>query len=177
MRPDAGRLFVDLVADYFATTRTGSGQVSTPRSAEELAGRFGQPLPQQGRPLAEIARALGIDVLADANRLMHPMSLGHQVAAPLPAAVWSESLIGALNQSAAIWEMSPTATVIETQLVRALAALIGWGPEAGGTFTSGGTEATFTALLAARARCRTRGRRAWARIRRWSCAASTRTTR
>ena len=80
------------------------------------------------------------------------MSLGHQVAAPLPAAVWSESLIGALNQSTAIWEMSPTATVIETQLVRAFTSLIGWGSEAGGTFTSGGTEATFTALLAARAR-------------------------
>jgi L-2,4-diaminobutyrate decarboxylase len=48
--------------------------------------------------------------------------------------------------------MSPTATVIETQLVRQLAALIGWGPASGGTFTSGGTEATFTALLAARAR-------------------------
>lgn len=35
--------------------------------------------------------------------------------------------------------------------MRALTALIGWGAEAGGTFTSGGTEATFTALLAARA--------------------------
>ena len=152
MGPHAGRLFVDLVADYFAATRTGSGQVSTPRSAEELAARFEGPLPQHGRPLAEIARDLAADVVADANQLMHPMSLGHQVAAPLPAAVWSESLIGALNQSTAIWEMSPTATVIETQLVRALTALIGWGAEAGGTLTSGGTEATFTALLAARAR-------------------------
>ena len=152
MHPGAGRLFVDLVAEYFAATRTGSGQVSTPRSAEELAARFENPLPERGRPLEAIARALASDVIADANQLMHPMSLGHQVAAPLPAAVWSESLIGALNQSAAIWEMSPTATVIETQLVRALTARIGWGAEAGGTFTSGGTEATFTALLAARAR-------------------------
>ncbi|HEV7705006.1 MAG TPA: pyridoxal-dependent decarboxylase, partial [Gemmatimonadaceae bacterium] len=152
MRPDAGRLFVDLVADYFAGTRTEADPVSTPRSAEELAARFEEPLPQHGRPLAEIARALATDIVADANRLMHPMSLGHQVAAPLPAAVWSESLIGALNQSTAIWEMSPTATLIETQLVRAFTSLIGWGAEAGGTFTSGGTEATFTALLAARAR-------------------------
>ena len=152
MGAHAGRLFVDLVSEYFAATRAGSGPVSTPRSAEELAARFSDALPQHGRPLAEIARTLATDVVADANRLMHPMSLGHQVAAPLPAAVWSESLIGALNQSTAIWEMSPTATAIETQLVRAFTSLIGWGPEAGGTFTSGGTEATFTALLAARAR-------------------------
>jgi len=66
--------------------------------------------------------------------------------------VWTEALVSALNQSTAIWEMSPTATVIETQLVRQFAALIGWGRASGGTFTSGGTEATFTALLAARAR-------------------------
>ncbi|MDB4912158.1 MAG: putative decarboxylase, partial [Gemmatimonadetes bacterium] len=152
MSSSAGELFVELVAEYFAATRRGTGQVSTPRSAEELAARFSDALPKHGKPLDEIVKRLALDVVADANQLMHPMSLGHQVAAPLPAAVWSESLIGALNQSAAIWEMSPTATVVETQLVRALTALVGWGEEAGGTFTSGGTEATFTALLAARAR-------------------------
>jgi L-2,4-diaminobutyrate decarboxylase len=152
MSSAAGELFVDLVAEYFAATRSGTGQVSTPRSADELASRFADALPAHGKPLDEIVKRLALDVVADANQLMHPMSLGHQVAAPLPAAVWSESLIGALNQSAAIWEMSPTATVIETQLVGALTTLVGWGEEAGGTFTSGGTEATFTALLAARAR-------------------------
>lgn len=152
MEADAGQLFVDLVAGYFAATRGGSGHVSTPRTVEELWARFAEPLPAKGRSLSEIVARLQTDVIADANQLMRPMSLGHQVAAPLPAAVWTEALIGALNQSTAIWEMSPTATVIETQLVRQLAALIGWGTGSGGTFTSGGTEATFTALLAARAR-------------------------
>ena len=151
MSSASGALFLELVAEYFAATRRAAGQVSTPRSAAALAARFADALPLEGKPLPEIVERLAIDVIADANQLMHPMSLGHQVAAPLPAAVWTESLIGALNQSTAIWEMSPTATVIETQLVRALAGLIGWGERAGGTFTSGGTEATFTALLAARA--------------------------
>src|SRR6185437_3559085 len=64
----------------------------------------------------------------------------------------TEMVVAALNQSTAIWEMSPTGTVIETQLVRSFTSLLGWGPNAGGTLTSGGTEATFTALLAARAR-------------------------
>jgi glutamate/tyrosine decarboxylase-like PLP-dependent enzyme len=151
MSAASGALFLDLVARYFAATRDGTGPVSTPRSATELAARFSDVLPVEGRPLAEIVERLAADVIADANQLMHPMSLGHQVAAPVPAAVWAEPVIGALNQSIAIWEMSPTATVIEMQLVRALARLVGWGDEAGGTFTSGGTEATFTALLAARA--------------------------
>jgi L-2,4-diaminobutyrate decarboxylase len=51
----------------------------------------------------------------------------------------------------AVWEMSPTATVLERQVVRWMTDAAGFGPAAGGTLTSGGTEATFTALLAARA--------------------------
>jgi L-2,4-diaminobutyrate decarboxylase len=49
-----------------------------------------------------------------------------------------------------VWEMSPVGTILETQVVRWMCALAGYGPKAGGTFTSGGTEATFAGLLAAR---------------------------
>ena len=41
---------------------------------------------------------------------------------------------------------------MEHRVVRWMCDLAGFGPTAGGTLTSGGTEATFTALLAARAR-------------------------
>jgi L-2,4-diaminobutyrate decarboxylase len=76
--------------------------------------------------------------------------MGHQVSAPLPVAVWTEALTGALNQSGAVWEMSPVGTVIENQVVRWMCELAGFDDRAGGTFTSGGTEATFAGLLAAR---------------------------
>jgi L-2,4-diaminobutyrate decarboxylase len=46
--------------------------------------------------------------------------------------------------------MSPTGTVVERRVVRWLCELAGLGPASGGTLTTGGTEATFTALLAAR---------------------------
>ena len=104
-----------------------------------------------GRPIAEIVARLRDEVLPDCNHLYHPRYIGHQVSAPLPAAIWMESLTAALNQSLAVWEMSPVATVIEHQVIRWLTTLAGYGPDAGGTLTTGGTEATFTALLAARA--------------------------
>jgi len=90
-------------------------------------------------------------VIPDSNHLFHPRSMGHQVSAPLPAAVWTEALTAALNQSAAVWEMSPVGTILEARVVRWMCDLAGFGPAAGGVFTSGGTEATFAALLAARA--------------------------
>ena len=149
---DAAAPFVDLAATYFATAAAGEGPVSSACTPAELAARFAEPLPRAGRPLADVAERLARDVVADATRLCHPMYLGHQVSAPLPAAVWTEALVAALNQSVAVSEMSPTGTAVETQVVRWMADLAGLGPRAGGTFTSGGTEATFTALLAARSR-------------------------
>ena len=149
-RVEAAESFARMVARYFADTRDSSGRVSTPLSPADLARRFAEPMPSQGRPLAEVLSRLEHDVLPDCNRLTHPRSMGHQVSAPLPVAVWTEALTGAVNQSGAVWEMSPVGTVIETQVVRWMCDLAGFDAAAGGTFTSGGTEATFAGLLAAR---------------------------
>src|SRR6266480_7716811 len=147
---EVGEQFAAVTARYFASTRGGSGRVSTPRSAEDLATRFNEVFPRESRPVAEIIERLEREVLADANKYYHPMYMGHQTSAPLAVGVWMESVIGALNQSLAVWEMSPTATMIEHQIVRWLSKLAGYGAGAGGTLTSGGTEANFTAMLAAR---------------------------
>ncbi|HEX7486084.1 MAG TPA: pyridoxal-dependent decarboxylase [Vicinamibacterales bacterium] len=124
--------------------------MSTPLTAADLARRFDEPLPIGPQSIDTVLARLERDVLPDCNRLTHPRSMGHQVSAPLPVAVWTETITAAVNQSGAVWEMSPVGTVIETQVVRWMCELAGFGPEAGGTFTSGGTEATFAGLLAAR---------------------------
>jgi L-2,4-diaminobutyrate decarboxylase len=149
-RLDVAEAFAKLVARYLAETRDPSGRVSTPLLPADLARRFDEPLPAAGRPLERVLARLEHDVLPDCNRLTHPRSMGHQVSAPLPVAVWTEALTGAVNQSGAVWEMSPVGTVIETQVIRWMCELAGFDARAGGTFTSGGTEATFAGLLAAR---------------------------
>ena len=147
---ETGQQFAAVTARFFASTRDGVGQVSTPLSSEDLALRFEEDFPRDGRPIAEIIERVEKEVIADANKYYHPMYMGHQTSAPLPIGIWMESIIGALNQSLAVWEMSPTASMIEHQIVAWLAKLAGYGAGAGGTMTSGGTEANFTALLAAR---------------------------
>jgi len=147
---EVAEAFARVVSRYLASTRDGSGPVSTPLTAEDLARRFDEPLPRDPQSVGDVLARLERDVLPDCNRLTHPRSMGHQVSAPLPVAVWTEALTAAVNQSGAVWEMSPVGTVIETQVVRWMCALAGFGADAGGTFTSGGTEATFAGLLAAR---------------------------
>ena len=147
----AATLFTRLAAEYLAGTRDGSGPVSTALASSEIAERFDEPVPLDGMALEAVAARLRDEVIPDCNRLYHPRYAGHQVSPPLPAAIWTEPLIAALNQSLAVAEMSPVATVIEHRVIGWMCELAGFGKQAGGTLTSGGTEATFTALLAARA--------------------------
>lgn len=143
--------FVRIAADYFRAMRSDDARVSTALSADEIARVFDEPLPAAGRPLEEVLERLRREVVPESNHLFHPRAMGHQVSAPLPAAVWTEPIAAALNQSVAVWEMSPVGTILESRVVRWMCDLAGLGPASGGTFTSGGTEATFSALLAARA--------------------------
>src|SRR3990170_4993839 len=147
---ETGVKFAAVTARYLQETRRGEGQVSTPHSPEELARRFDEKMPRTGRSIEEVIARIERDVIADANKYCHPMYMGHQTSAPIAPGIWMESVISALNQSLAVQEMSPTATAIEHQLVRWFSDLVGYGAESGGTMTSGGTEANFTALLAAR---------------------------
>jgi glutamate/tyrosine decarboxylase-like PLP-dependent enzyme len=148
---DVATKFVEVAAAYFADTRRRDDRVSTPLMPVELARRFDEPLPRDAHSVDEVIERLRTQVIPDANHLWHPRYVGHQIAGPLPAAVWTEPVTAALNQSVAVFEMSPVGTVLEHQVISWLCALAGFPPESGGTLTSGGTEATFTGLLAARA--------------------------
>ncbi len=86
-----------------------------------------------------------------ANHLHHPSYMGHQVCPPFPTAVIADFVISTLNQSTAVWEMSPAGTIIEKEVIRWLADRAGYPAEAEGTAVSGGSAANLTALLAARA--------------------------
>jgi L-2,4-diaminobutyrate decarboxylase len=149
--PDAASRFHAVATGYFERSRDPAEPRPVPRPAPELERLFDEPIPRSGKPLAEVVSRLAEEVVPNANWLTHPRYLGHQVSAPLPAAVWTEAIIGSLNNSLAVEEMSPAGTAIEHRVIRWLTELAGYQSGAGGVFTSGGTEATFTALLAARA--------------------------
>ena len=147
---DAALQLTRVATEYFAASGAAARPVTTRRSAEALVAGVVRPT-ARGRPVSEVADALR-SLVADSIWLNHPRYMGHQVSAPLPVAVWAEPLIAALNQSLAIHEMSPAANAVEHVLIHWLREQLGFGDTAGGTFTSGGTEANLTALLAARAR-------------------------
>jgi L-2,4-diaminobutyrate decarboxylase len=153
-RPESARLFAELAARFLRESAAGDRPVTTSLDAETLYRMLPREMPAAGAPLADVLEEVHRVILDHSIRLSHPMALGHQVSAPLPASVWSDILVSVINNSIAVREMSPAGTAVETRLIRWMCDLAGLPAGSGGTFTYGGTEATFTALLAARAACR-----------------------
>jgi L-2,4-diaminobutyrate decarboxylase len=143
-----GHALIERMAEYLDAVE--ERPVSTPLSPSEIARRFNEPLPRQGQPAEQIWEDAWTLVAGDAIHLAHPMYMGHQVAPPLPHAVLADAMASLLNQSVAVWEMSPTGTLVEAQVIRWLLELLRFPPTGDGTLCSGGSVANLTGLLAAR---------------------------
>ena len=91
------------------------------------------------------------EILSRSLQVQHPRYMGHQVCPPAPLAALSSLVDGLLNNGMAVYEMGMSATAIEQQVIAVVSGRMGFGPNAGGVLTSGGTLANLTALLAARA--------------------------
>jgi L-2,4-diaminobutyrate decarboxylase len=147
----AGHRMVDQLADFLLAARKGEMLALPELDPPALARHYQQLLPVE--PAADTSRALFHrlqELMERGIHLQHPGYIGHQVGAPIPAASLAELVAGVLNQSMAVYEMSPAATHIEHQTVRWLCDLVGWDNRADGVFTSGGSLGNLTALLAAR---------------------------
>lgn len=90
------------------------------------------------------------DIIDHTVNLHSPKYMGHQVAVTHPVTVLSNALIAGLNQGMAVYEMGMAGNAIEKVLIRHLAQKFGFGKDAAGVFTSGGSLANLTALLTAR---------------------------
>ena len=135
---DPGRFAAELRAIDFAH----------PRSLEDLCG-------------------WAIDQVAHGTvHMTHPRYLGLFNPAPSFPAQCADRIVAALNPQLATATTSPAAIAIETHVIRAMAARAGLPSNAGGHFTSGGSEANGTALTCALTRAEPgfaeRGSRAFA---------------
>jgi glutamate/tyrosine decarboxylase-like PLP-dependent enzyme len=104
------------------------------------------------RPLEPTA---AVDFAVDVMRRYHmhnahPRYFGLFVPAPTTMGIAADALAAAFNPALGAWSLSPIAVEIESHLVRAFGDQFGYEPSScDGVFTTGGSEATHTALLTA----------------------------
>jgi L-2,4-diaminobutyrate decarboxylase len=82
--------------------------------------------------------------------LTHPSAVARMQCAPTAAAAAAELIAGVLNQSLHAWESGPFALELERQLIAEMASWVGYGAQASGTLTPGGSISNLMGLLLAR---------------------------
>ncbi|SNQ50274.1 PLP-dependent enzyme, glutamate decarboxylase [Frankia canadensis] len=101
-------------------------------------------------PAVALARLTGALAAGSADPA-DPRCAAHLHCPPLAVAVAADLAVSALNPSLDSWDQAPAATTIETEVIAALARLVGFDPAlAAGTITTGGTESNLMGLLLAR---------------------------
>src|SRR6266436_3677193 len=143
-----GRAVTSLISEHAA--RLESAPVTSAATPADLKRLFDEPIPVAGIPAEEILEQFARDVAPHAMQIPSPHYFGQFNPTPLAIGVWADALCSALNQNAGAWRNGPTSALIETQVLRWLCELIGYGPEAFGTLASGGSEANLIALKCAR---------------------------
>lgn len=98
----------------------------------------------------EALRELDTLYLRDAVYFHHPRYVAHLNCPIAVPALLGELIASALNTSVDTWDQSAGATLVEQRLIAWTARRIGFGNQADGVFTSGGTQSNLMALLLAR---------------------------
>ncbi len=145
-----GRRAAEIAADYARSLE--DARLCSTASPADLEKLFDEPLPAEGSDALEVLETFRRDIVPHAMNVPSPRYFGLFNPTPLPVAVWADALASAINQNGAIWRNSPSASAVEARVLRWLSELLGYGPEAGGTLTSGGSEANLLALKCARDR-------------------------
>jgi glutamate/tyrosine decarboxylase-like PLP-dependent enzyme len=122
------------------------------RFRKELSGfDFGAP-----RPLSELLPWTIGQIERGVVHMTHPRYFGLFNPAPTFPALCGDRITGALNPQLATWATAPAAVEIESHVIRAVARRAGLPADSAGHFTSGGSEANYTALICALTRANPR---------------------
>ena len=107
-------------------------------------------LPDEGLGFDKTLKTVKEEIMPHLLRTWSTMYMPHLHAPALTETIASELIIGTFNDSMDSWDQGPAATEIEEDMIHGLVKLFGFGPEADGTFTSGGTQSNMAAIIAAR---------------------------
>ena len=132
-----------------AQTRVVRGPVVPAFDAAEFRNQLAGFDFEQPRPLAQTL-AWTIDQMEHGIvHITHPRYFGLFNPTPTFPAQCADRIAATFNPQLATATTSPAAVEIEAHVVRAVAARAGFPPEARGHFTTGGTEANYTAVILA----------------------------
>jgi aromatic-L-amino-acid decarboxylase len=152
LSPEALRGLIDAAARRILAHL---GSLGTQPSADTeggaaLARSLAEPLPEAGRPAEELLDLLFDRVIPKSFNTAGPGYLAYIPGGGLPHCAVADLIADAVNRYVGVFAAAPGLAQIEANVVRWFADLAGYPAGARGTLTSGGSLATFSALVTAR---------------------------
>lgn len=118
--------------------------------SQKLARRMDEPCPEFGQPFSRLLSQV-VDHITPIS--LNCASGGYLAFVPgggLPHAAVADLMSGVINRFTGIWMPAPGWVQMEISVLRWMCGWVGYGPDAGGVLTSGGSLANLGALVAAR---------------------------
>lgn len=134
--------------NHFATLP--SQPVGRLGSRAEMDSLLARPAPEQGRDFTEVLAEFGDSIAAYSFRVNHPRFLAFVPGAPSFISVLGDMLCAGTNFFAGVWLEAAGPSEVEVVVLDWLRDLLGMPAGTRGVLTGGGSEATLTALHAAR---------------------------
>ena len=130
---------------------SGPDPISGAKPASFFDKELGDSINKDGLGWEKAFKLFSNIIVPSARPFDHPTSLSFVAAAPTPAALSFDAVLGAAEIFAGNWDGGSGAIHAENQALAWLASLAGWPlKNAGGVFVSGGTLGNLSALHAAR---------------------------
>ncbi len=136
-----------IVAHVTSLPEQAAGDTS---GAAELARSFVETPPEEAASLGDVLGPLFERAIPKSFNCAGPGYLAYIPGGGLFASGVAGLIASAVNRYVGVWAAAPALVQIEDNVVRWLCELVGYGPEAGGILTSGGSLANFSAIVAAR---------------------------
>jgi aromatic-L-amino-acid decarboxylase len=137
---------VALVLDYFA--HVSELPVFPETTSDKIREQLQTTLPHEGEALEELMKDCRAVINASRHN-GHPRFFGYVASPSTPIGAFADLIASALNSNVTSWRSSPAATEVERTVLRWLGSMIGYGEDARGLLTSGGSMANLNALFIA----------------------------
>src|SRR5215475_8307712 len=139
---------LQFMTDYLGDLR--NYRVYGRMSSREIRDRFDSTLPNKGIDFESLLKVFRETIVPFSRQNAHPRMFGYVQSPGTAVAAFADLLASTLNANLTIWRSAPAPVELERMTMDWIRQILGFPPEAGGLFVSGGSMANLAALTAAR---------------------------
>src|SRR6188472_3743244 len=143
-----GDSVIEFMTDYLGELRNRPAYRHS--SSREIRSGLDSELPIKGIDFASLLKVFRDKIVPFSRQNPHPRMFGYVQSPGTPIGAFADLLASTLNSNLTIWRSAPAPVELERLTIDWIRQILGFDPQAGGLFVSGGSMANLAALAAAR---------------------------